>query len=561
MLPQAPNPHQHAVSDSDPQLARDAVLRLARLVAEVAALPGDAQGQRKQVRSLARVLKACSAELSLTDGGLTVDGERFDAPEDDRAAVQLLADRMQAYGVESFTLAKAAAEADLGDLARLLATAPTQEDPPSVFAARAAAIDLRSIPRRLRSKPVAEAPPLEARSPEPQQAQRPSRAPTPAVSTAAVARPARPTPAATPVAEHVEPLPVVARPDTEDDELRALLDRIAAIDAVDELPTPLEELAARADLDFRTGRMDRMLESLTGLLAMESLQLARDGSDACRQAFSRAVRRLARPVLLRQLAWLRHARASVPLIVERVELALGRFGTDGADALIDEWMTAPTPEAQLALEQALQAHRRTHDALFELMRATDHLLVRRAAELLGRLGGSRSEKLLLEALRHPEAAVRRAVVASLAGFESAEALDAIGLALLDDEVAVRLQAAASLATKGETAVKLLMPAIDGESEREVLATAMASLGRIGSPDAVQLLIRCALGETAHPHAKRAAYRLQACSVLVLVRTPQAMATVQGLRNDRDRELRQGSQRLLQQAVRRTTGAMRAVSAP
>jgi hypothetical protein len=47
-------------------------------------------------------------------------------------------------------------------------------------------------------------------------------------------------------------------------------------------------------------------------------------------------------------------------------------------------------------------------------------------------------------------------------------------------------------------------------------------------------------------------RLQACAALVAIRTPAAMAAVQGLREDRDREVREAAVRLVAQAQRRTT---------
>lgn len=553
MLPRLLCPHQHGMSDSSAAIS--AALRFSRLLASIVALPGDAQGQRKDIRALGKQLKSAAVVLSAdADGVLLVDGKAL-APEaessdEDRAALALLASRLAAYGVESLTLAQGAADADLHELARLLATPPEQTDPWAFFAARAAAIDARSVPRSLRRReePAKEehyAPPIKE-LPTAGSKRKPAAEPEPSPSAAA------------PVDDYVAP---VTRPETDDAQLRALLDTIESAEDIDALHEPLEDLATRADLAFRTGKTQRMLEAMVGLVAVEYTQLERDPSDARRQAFTRAVRRLARPVILRQLAGLRHTQVADATIVERVQALLARHGTDGADALVDEWISAPTPEARMSLLEALRTHRRTHDALFEQVRSTDDLLVRNCASILGALGGARSEQMLLELLRHPDVEVRRSVVAALAAFPSDEALDALGIALLDDEIRVRLQAVEALAKRGPTAVRLLTPAIVAEEENEVLYAAMFALGRIGSPDAVQLLIQCAQGEGQHPRRRAASYRLQACTVLVLVRTPPAMAAVQSLRNDRDRDVRQGSQRIVQQAVRRSTGTMRAVTAP
>ena len=540
--------------------------RFARLVERLRADPAGVALHRKEVRGIAKALRTVGVRLEAGEGdALLIDGTAELAGEE--AGVRLLASRLAAYGVEELTLAQGASEADLHDLARLLATSPDQQDPLAYFAARATSIDPKGIPRRLRARPLAEVP----EAPEPTaEVDAVSKSAAPKRETAASA-PAAADAADQPPRAALEsapssadgradqltealPLPVTTVP-----EIAGLFaDLLDATDAA-ALRLPLEALSTRADLAFRAGRFNEMLEALAGLVSIEFTQLARDSSDERRQEFAQVVRRLASPVILRQLAGMRHRHALDDTRRVQLQAVLSRFGTAGAEALLDEYAVASTAETRARCLDALRGHRRTHDALFELVRDTRDPVVRQAAAILGALGDERAEALLVELVRHPDARSRRAAVAALERFASPTSLEAIGFALLDDAPTVRLRAVAALSLRGgEQSVRVVAPLLDSEPDREVRDAAVAALGRIGTPEAVQLLIRCAQGETAHPKKRSAAYRLQACRALVLVRTPQAMAAVQMLRDDRDREVRDGAARLVAQAARRGTGTFSAL---
>lgn len=555
MLPGDASAHQHSMSD---QLtaAQQMALRFARLVARVQAEPAALNEHRQEVRAVAKALKkvsltlACSAATADAPASLRIADAPIDvSDESDRVALDALAARFATYALEQVTLASTATDADLFDLVKLLATPPDQADPPAFFAARAAAVDARAIPRVLRKKDAPPEPVVEAvpeTTPDP----------APIVESSSVSE-HKSAGSADPRSERLTE--ALAVPVGSDAELAELFAKLSEIPDVESLRAPLERIVFLADIAFRTGKFDRLVEVMTALVAIEHLQLERDSSDDRRREFAQAVRRLASPVILRQLAVLRHRRADDALAAQRLQALLYRFGTDGAEALIDEWAVAATAEARSICLDALKQLRRTHDALFEALRHTDPTRVRLAAEVLSSLGDPRAEQLLLEQIRHPDAKTRRAVVAGLEVFPSAAAFDAIGLAAIDDDAMVRLRAVAALAKRGAAAVKLIAPMLDSEPEREVLYAAIAALGSIGTPEAVQVLIRAANGETEHPRKRGASYRLQACAALALIRTPQAMAAVQVLRDDRDREVREGSMRLVAQASRRSTTSTRAIA--
>lgn len=526
-------------------------VRLARVVVRIVAESAAVAEHRSDVRTLAKALKNSQADLSVDADGVLQDGGAAVMSDDPERqdALALLAGRLRAYGVERLVLSEQAADADLFDLVKLLATAPDQPDPPAFFAARVAAVDARAIPRTLRpSAPeIVEAASVE----EPASVTEPA-----TVGEPASVREPTPPPEDKRSALLTESLPV---PETSDEDLRTLFATLQATESIELLREPLNRLTTLADIAFRTGRFARMADAMVGLVAIEHLQLGRDASDERRREFGRAVRRMATPIILRQVAIMRRAAGHDPERVRPLQSLLQRYGSDGAEAMIDEWANATTAEGRDTCLEALRALSRTHDALFDVVRHTDALRARQAIELLGALGDTRSEQLVLEQLRHPDVRTRRDVVAALERFPSVAALDALGVALTDEADVVRLRAVGAITLRGAGAVKLLAPLLESERDRDVLFAAIAGLGSVGGAGAVQVLVRAANGETQHPWRRGASYRLQACAALARIRTPQAMAVVQGLCADRDREVREGTMRLVAQVARRGTTAVREVA--
>lgn len=545
-----------------PSPAAGAALRFVRLVAQVAAAPGAVAEHRTAVRALTKALKGQRFEFVLgEDGALRVDGSAL-APEDssDADAAALLAARLATYGVESLTLTEKSAEADVNELTRLLGAAPPTTDPIGHFAVRSATIDARGIPRRLKARERAgEVAPLVPTA-TPRSSASVARRPTPegSIAVADIAPEVAPEPVEGPASRTEQLAEAIDVPEIVDARISGLVQKLQATDALLELEPLLNELAEAAELAFRTGEHVLMLNAITALVAIEFRQLERDASDDRRRVFVQPLRRLANPPILRQLAVLRHRLADDATLSARAQAVLYRFGTDGADALMDEYANVPTLEGRRTVIAALRGMRRTFDALHDWLRNGDEYDVREAIAVLGALGDERAVRMLGEVLRHGEPRVRRTVVSELDAVGGDGALDLLGLALDDESPLVRARATAALSLRGASALRHLVPRLDVEPDREVLYGTMHALATIGTPEAVAALVRCAKGESTHPQHRAAAFRLQASAALVVIRTPAAMAAVGLLREDRDREVREGSQRLVAQAARRTT-SMRAVT--
>ncbi len=589
--------------DAAPTPSLTLVERFAALLARMIAAPQAAAEHRDLAKAVVDAARKAATKLTLTEGRLLVDGAT--APD----GLGDLAARLTKCGVLELGITDRAALADVLDLARMLVAVPAEADAPGRFAARAAVLDARAFPRTLVArtapepaalytppkrgsgagpivehssapKPISERPsaptpkPITERpsAPAPRPIVERGSAPTPRASGAITEHPSAPklTPSsfaalAQPPAPQVELIEdPVEMPVPTDPALAAAIDAVDIADSRVAFVSAIGDLVQLCDLAFRQGRFDDLVESMLALIAIEQQQNEMYNSDDRRQAFSHALRRLAdRTVVVRQLAVLRHQRAADEAFAARLTTILTRLGVDGAEALIDEYVSARTPEARRVLLEALRAHRRTHDALLALTRDTRDLMVRQAAAILGELRDPRGESTLLELLHHPDARARRAAVRALGQLESPLAFDAVGLALEDESPLVRHRAVATVAAKrSPRGLALLMPVLEKEPDREVLYSAISAVGSLGTPEAAQLLIRIAEGEGPHPQKRNAALRIQACTALVAIRTPQTMAAVQGLRNDRDREVREASVRLVAQAQRRSTAmGMPALNAP
>ena len=550
----------------------EVISRFAELVALVAERPTAAAEQRALVKDVVKAARKSPSTLALGEDGRLMAGARaLDLPH--------LAGRLKGYGIEELGITAQAAVADLLDLARMLAPAPTKESARGI-AGRIAVLDARALPIRLKARdPATEPPsaPLPPPRPSRREMPRASRAATPARTTGVTPAPGTPrvTPPATervsapelpplePEHEHdsgpqlQQALPV---PTPANAAVAAAVTGVAAAEAGAQGAMPLvaalELLAQLADLAFRQGRDDDLIDAMAALVALEYQALQRKASDERRQAFSHMLKRLTmRPMLVRQLAVLRHARAADAVACARLQAILRRYGTYGADAVADEFMSASSADARATCLASLRELPHTHDALLGLSRSTNLLQVQEAAALLGELRDARCERILVEMLRHPEPRARRSAVASLGRFGTATSLDAIALLLDDPSPRVRLGAVSALGQRRDAkTVDLLTPLLDREPDTEVLFSAVGALGAVGTAEAVQLLIRLAQGEGAHPLRRNTALRVMACTALVMVRSPTAMAAVQQLRDDRDEKVREASIRLVAQAKRRSTAS-------
>ena len=234
-----------------------------------------------------------------------------------------------------------------------------------------------------------------------------------------------------------------------------------------------------------------------------------------------------------------------PDVHATASLLLRRAGDAGARALI----------ARLAIAETIAARRRCFDALLdlgagvaELVDALQHpqwYVVRNVAELLGALEAREAEAPLVQLLAHPDARVREAAAVALDRLATPAALDALRAVLTDESATVRRLAVRAIAAPGgapgRAAAARLIAAFDREADPDVRLEAVAALGRVGTFDAVQRLLRLAGAREAH---QGAAARVAALHALALARGDAADATLRALVDDREPAVRETARRLL-----------------
>lgn len=115
-----------------------------------------------------------------------------------------------------------------------------------------------------------------------------------------------------------------------------------------------------------------------------------------------------------------------------------------------------------------------------------------AAEFLGHTGSPQAIPLLLPLVRHRSDGVREAALLALAEIGGREVVRPAMPALKDESVVVRLAAAKTIGVAGDSsATPVLARRLEIEEDEGVQAELLRSIGRLGAPEALELLAKYA----------------------------------------------------------------------
>lgn len=355
----------------------------------------------------------------------------------------------------------------------------------------------------------------------------------------------------------VMPLPTV-RPDAPTTNVAAgALTRLAAVrtdDAAKNVVVTLLEL-----LDDAQRRGDAaVVESIArGCMA----QVNTVGSGGGRLALEGALRQLLRPALLKLLA------QRLPQSPDRsaVLQVMSRAGGIGVDTLLEQLLSTDDALSRRAYFDGIVAMDVGSPTLFELLHDARWFVVRNAAALLGEMNVERTDDALVPLLQHADERIRIAVARALTRVRTPKALQALHSAINDPVAEVRRLSAAAYGLAGSAGGGMRPPAarlalaLEQETNEDVALEMLAALGRLGSADAVQRLLRIALpgGETTGERSgigRNPWQRIAALEALVRARGHALLPAIEGLMQDADREVAAAATRL------RAT-VQRGVSAP
>jgi len=372
------------------------------------------------------------------------------------------------------------------------------------------------------------------RAPEPPPALAP---PPPAPDPPAVAKreaahaPAsRATPAAT------VPLPPGAA------DVLAELERNSTAPNVGDLLAALIDNAAAAT---KLGRFEQVLGVIVGVIRVEEKVPETSG---VRRQYGIAMRRFyTKPVLeglSRLLAAPKHRAAAVT--------ALQRGGAAGVEVLMDVLAAAPTVGERRAVFDALKHMTEGTDQLVHMLDHSEWFVVRNVAELIGELGMEDAVPALGKRLDHADERVRKAVGLALAKIGTRGAAEPLRRALRDRSQEVRMQVAVGIGGRKSSALAMpLVVAMEEEKDEAVVRELLLALGRIGSSDAVQALIKWAQPTGRFFGRKPSELRVAAVEALRLAATPAALGTLEGLSDDGDRAVREAASHAVTELKRKS----------
>ncbi len=543
--------------------------------------PGAKEAQKLEFRALLGLLKDLPVTLTVVAGRLALNGEPCEG-----AALTGLIQRLDLHGVGTIALPQNPAPAQLFELLRALAEQPGLEDfatrlgssgaagirvtgadeappptpgvVPSPDAARPAvptlgtdgilrgeamrdirSVHLSGVPMVTHDPPpppAARALPGEAaaQSAEPYEptfspSTPPSRAP------AAPVPPAAPTgarPAATPGAAGAAPRPAAGATGV----LTELERNPAGANAGDLLASVIEQ----AEAALKRNRLEEVLRLVAGIARIE--ERLPEGSGARRQ-YGIAVRRICTKPVVEAVARL----VGAPKHRAEATLALRRAGADAVEVLLRMLVAAPGMSERRAVFDALTQMTQGMEQVVQMLDHHEWFVVRNVAELAGELGMEQAIPALSRQLDHADERVRKAVALGLAKIGSRNAAEPLRRALRDKSSEVRMQVALGIGGRKSSALAMpLVVAMDEETDDAVQRELVLALGRIGSPDAVQALIKLAQPTGRIFGRKPAALRVAAVEALRLAATPAAVGTLQGLSDDGDKQVKAAARAALKE---------------
>ena len=511
--------------------------------------------QKMSLRAAVAIGKQGAVRLRAEAGGLYADGEPMLAV---MPGVSELAARMEAGQLSGIEFERQPAAGELLALARALAEVDPEHPAPGALQSRLRALGATTL--RFVSADGTDAedpfPELPAPTPEPAASEGPGA--TPPEPAPAVDAPAPDQAAETnaPAAIEAEPaVPGLVSHDAGDmffqfssignvkDSPEALLERLEQGRNPAETIRLLDDVVTLADTAAREGKPLTVVALLHGVIEREPQATDRD----VKRAYVMALRRLSKPLLLRAVA------GQLTAAPERRDAIVGilvRTGQDGAEAVIDQVTQAQTSEDRSALFDVLSSLEASVPALVTMLGDARWFVARNAADLLGEMKAAGAEAALVSLLRHDDERVRRAATNALMQLGSESARQAVREAVRDNAPQVRMQAAFAIAAhRDPKTATTLISAIDTEQDRDVQLAMLLALGRVGTVEAVERLIRAAEPERGFFRKKRTAFRVAAVQALAEVKSPIAQAALKALASDREKEVRDTVARLAQKGRR------------
>jgi HEAT repeats len=235
----------------------------------------------------------------------------------------------------------------------------------------------------------------------------------------------------------------------------------------------------------------------------------------------------------------------VPFTSERsmILALLARAGDVAVELLVGQLLSAQDPQLRRVYFDSIVALDLKSAVLLDLLRDDRWFVVRNAVALLGEMGVDQPDAALLPLLSHEDDRIRIAVARALMRIGTAVAINALYGVIDDPHAEVRRISAAAYGLSSGSGRGVRPPsarlaaALDKEQNDDVALEMVASLGKLGSADAIQRLLRIAHPTAPTPgerHITREAWlRIAAMEALAQARGYAVRAAIESLANDQD----------------------------
>ena len=282
---------------------------------------------------------------------------------------------------------------------------------------------------------------------------------------------------------------------------------------------------------LRDNRIDEAVEAILLVIDQEAAETRSD----VRGSYSVTLSRMLAPELLPRLTKL----LVDPLYVSDVTRIIRRAGSRGTQVLLEMLVTAATFAERKAYLEVL---RRVSDGTELLVRMLNHhewYVIRNVADVIGELKMIEAVDALGKVAGHRDKRVRKSVGIALAKIGVPKAGPYLRNLLQDEDSDIRLAVTREVNGRGLAALAMpLVKAIARESDESIKQEYYLALGRIGTPDAVQALIKAAKPGGLLKTKRDSARRLAAVQGLSLASPSGAAVTaLKSLSRDRNKHVR------------------------
>lgn len=304
-----------------------------------------------------------------------------------------------------------------------------------------------------------------------------------------------------------------------------MLDRLATI--TDLIPRELDE-----------GRPALALRAIADLVRLE------EGlpEDSPRRGVAITINRLLTEPMLEAVVRL----VPAPELREPATAVLQRGGADATEILLRVLETEESSAARRAYFDVLRGIPEGIPQLLHLLSHHEWYVVRNMAELVGDMRVEEAVPALGRAIEHEDERVRKAAAVALARIGTAETVQHIRNALRRGDAGVRSVVAGAVGGRrsGALAMPLVLAAED-EPDPELQRDFYVALARIGTPEALQALIKAAQPGGRFFRRRKLDTRLAAIEGLRVAGGPAAVGALEGLRDDRSLDVRQAARAVLE----------------